>query len=83
MTASALGASHPGTSTKLSKSCDQYYIIDNSRRWSIETTITYIDDKTTEEHEYTDQEVEAWKNEGYIQETKTQLLARAWGETTT
>ena len=42
-----------------------------------ETTITYIDDKATEQHEYTDQEVEALRNEGYIQEAITQVLAWA------
>jgi len=42
-----------------------------------ETTITYIDDKATELHEYTDQEVEALRTEGYIQEALTQLLACA------
>ena len=30
------------------------------------TTITYIDNKITEQHEYTDQEVEALRTEGYI-----------------
>ena len=29
-----------------------------------ETTITYIDDKATEQHEYTDQEIEALRTEG-------------------
>jgi hypothetical protein len=38
-------------------------------------TITYIDDKILEQHEYTDQEIEALRNEGYIQEAVTQLLA--------
>ena len=42
-----------------------------------ETTITYIDDKATEQHEYTDQEIEALRNEGYIQEAITQVLAWA------
>jgi hypothetical protein len=42
-----------------------------------ETTITYIDDKATEQHEYTDQEVEALRNKGYIQEAITQVLAWA------
>ena len=41
------------------------------------TTITYIDGKITEQHEYTDQEVEALRTEGYIQEAVTQLLAWA------
>ena len=41
------------------------------------TTITYIDDKVTEQHEYTDQEIEALRTEGYIQEAVTQLLAWA------
>ena len=41
------------------------------------TTITYIDDKITEQHEYTDQEIEALRTEGYIQEAVTQLLAWA------
>jgi len=41
------------------------------------TTITYIDNKITEQHEYTDQEVEALRTEGYIQEAVTQLLAWA------
>jgi hypothetical protein len=42
-----------------------------------ELTTTYIDDKITEQHEYTDQEVEALRNEGYIQEAVTHLLAWA------
>ena len=42
-----------------------------------ETTITYIDDKATEQHEYTDQEIEALRTEGYIQEALTQLAAWA------
>ncbi len=42
-----------------------------------ETTITYIDDKITEQHEYTNQEVEALRTEGYIQEALTQLAAWA------
>ncbi len=42
-----------------------------------ELTTTYIDDKITEQHEYTDQEVEALRNEGYIQEAVTQVLAWA------
>ena len=42
-----------------------------------ESTITYIDDKITEQHEYTDQEIEALRTEGYIQEAVTQLLAWA------
>ena len=42
-----------------------------------ETTISYIDDKATEQHEYTDQEIEALRTEGYIQEAVTQLLAWA------
>jgi hypothetical protein len=33
-----------------------------------ELTTTYIDDKITEQHEYTDQEIEALRVEGYIQE---------------
>ena len=37
----------------------------------------YIDDKITEQHEYTDQEIEALRTEGYIQEAVTQLLAWA------
>ena len=39
-----------------------------------ETIVTYIDDKATE-HEYTDQEIEALRTEGYIQEALTQVLA--------
>ena len=42
-----------------------------------ETTITYSDDKITEQKEYTDQEIEALRNEGYIQEAITQVLAWA------
>ena len=42
-----------------------------------ETTITYIDDKITEQKEYTDQEIEALRVEGYIQEALTQLAAWA------
>ncbi len=41
------------------------------------TTITYIDNKITEQHEYTDQEVEALRTEGYIQEALTQLAGAA------
>ena len=37
-----------------------------------ESTTTYIDEKITEQQEYTDQEVEALKNEGYIQEALNQ-----------
>ncbi len=33
-----------------------------------EATKTYIDDKATEQQEYTDQEIEALRTEGYIQE---------------
>ena len=42
-----------------------------------ELTTTYIDDKITEQHEYTDQEIEALRTEGYIQEALTQLAAWA------
>ncbi len=42
-----------------------------------ELTTTYIDDKATEQHNYTDQEIETLKNEGYIQEAVTQVLAWA------
>jgi hypothetical protein len=42
-----------------------------------ELTTTYIDEKATEQHEYTDQEIEALRNEGYIQEAVTQILAWA------
>jgi hypothetical protein len=41
------------------------------------TTITYVDDKVQEQHEYTDQEIENLRNAGYIQEAVTQLLAWA------
>ena len=41
-----------------------------------ELTTTYIDDKITEQQEYTDQEIEALRVEGYIQEALTQ--AAAW-----
>jgi hypothetical protein len=40
-----------------------------------ELTTTYIDEKITEQQEYTDQEVEALRTEGYIQEALTQALA--------
>ncbi len=40
-----------------------------------ELNTTYIDDKITEQHEYTDQEIEALRTEGYIQEALTQLAA--------
>ena len=42
-----------------------------------ELTTTYIDEKITEQQEYTDQEVEAsWlRTEGYIREALTQALA--------
>jgi hypothetical protein len=39
-------------------------------------TTTYIDDKIIEQHDYTDQEIEALRVEGYIQEALTQ--AAAW-----
>ncbi len=42
-----------------------------------ETPITSIDDKATEQHEDTDQEIEALRNEGYVQEAITQVLAWA------
>ena len=42
-----------------------------------EKTINYIDDKATEQHEYTDQEIVALKTEGYTQEALTQLAAWA------
>jgi hypothetical protein len=40
-----------------------------------ELTTTYIDEKITEQHEYTDQEIEALRTEGYMQEALTQALA--------
>jgi hypothetical protein len=40
-----------------------------------ELTTTYIDEKITEQHEYTDQEIEALRTEGYIQKALTQALA--------
>ena len=43
----------------------------------LKLTTTYIDGKITEQHEYTDQEIEALRNEGYIQEAITQILAWA------
>ena len=42
-----------------------------------ELTTTYIDDKATEQKEYTDAELEELRNEGYIQEAVTQILAWA------
>ena len=42
-----------------------------------ESTTIYIDDKATEQHEYTDAEIEELRNEGYIQEAVTQILAWA------
>ena len=39
-------------------------------------TTTYIDEKILEQHDYTDQEIEALRVEGYIQEALTQ--AAAW-----
>ncbi len=42
-----------------------------------ETTRTFIDDRATEQKEYTDQEIETLRMEGYIQEAITQLLAWA------
>jgi hypothetical protein len=41
------------------------------------TTITYVDDKVQEQHEYTDQEIENLRNEGYILEAVTQIIAWA------
>jgi len=40
-----------------------------------EITTTCINDKAQEQHEYTDAEIENLRNEGYIQEAVTQLLA--------
>ena len=40
-----------------------------------ELTTTYIDEKITEQQEYTDQEIEALRTEGYVQEALTQALA--------
>ena len=46
-----------------------------------ESTTTYIDEEITEQQEYTDQEIEALRTEGYIQhiiqEALTQLAAWA------
>jgi hypothetical protein len=42
-----------------------------------ELTTTYIDEKITEQQEYTDQEVETLRNEGYNQEALTQLASWA------
>ncbi len=42
-----------------------------------ELTTTYIDDKITEQHKDTDQEIEALRTEGNIQEALTQLAAWA------
>ncbi len=42
-----------------------------------ELTTSHIDEKITEQQEYTDQEVEEFRNEGYIQEALTQLAALA------
>ncbi len=38
-------------------------------------TTTYIDDTITEQHDCTDQEIEAIRTEGYIQEALSQVLA--------
>ncbi len=38
---------------------------------------TYIDDKATEQHKYTDEKIEELRNVGYIQEAVTQDLAWA------
>jgi hypothetical protein len=53
------------TSTTLSTAIDDQF----------ELTTTYIDEKITEQHAYTDQEVESLRVEGYIQEALTQVLA--------
>ena len=37
---------------------------------------TYIYDKAMEQHEYTDAEIEALRNEGHIQEAVTQILMK-------
>ncbi len=37
-----------------------------------ELTITCIDEQITGQHEYTDQEIEISRNEGYIQEASIQ-----------
>ena len=40
-----------------------------------ELTTTYIDEKIIEQQEYTDQEIETLRTEGYVQEALTQALA--------
>ncbi len=43
-------------------------------------TTTYIDEQIVIQHEYTDQEIEELRTEGYIQEALTQLAAWATSE---
>ncbi len=50
--------------------------LSNTIHDQFELTTTYIDDKITVQHEYTDQEIEALRVEGYIQEALIQ--AAAW-----
>jgi hypothetical protein len=45
--------------------------------YQFELTTTYVDDKITEQHGFTDQEIENLRNEGYIQKAVTQILAWA------
>jgi hypothetical protein len=48
-----------------------YDAVDNQ----FELTPTYIDEQITEQHDYTNQEIENLRIEGYIQEDFTQVLA--------
>jgi hypothetical protein len=50
-------------------------VLSDSVDIQFELTTTYIEEKITEQHEYTDQEIEALRTEGYIQEALNQALA--------
>jgi hypothetical protein len=66
--------------SNLSADYDDYKISYNTNisiLHQFELTTTCIHDKATEQHEYTDQEIEEFRNEGYIQEAVTQILAWA------
>ena len=43
-----------------------------------ELTTTYIDDKATEQHEYTDAEIEELRNEGYIQKSSNSDISMGY-----
>ncbi len=44
-------------------------------QFTVTLTTTFIGDQILEQHDYTDQEIEAFRVEGYIQEPLTQAVA--------